>query len=129
ALPNSQYELENLTIAHYEIDRVALNGGGLLDISHSIINDDNIVEFRLDYGGHWDGDISVDHVTLKPSGNSRLISFRSGGYDYLSNIVWGRKISLKNITVNMENTTSSNRHDILYLEEIGFKSKHDHQLH
>ena len=125
---DSHYDMQNLTITHSEIDRVALNGGGLLDISHSIINDDNIVEFRLDYGGHWDGDISVDHVTLKPSGNSRLISFRSGGHDHLSDIVWGRNISLSNITVDMQNTSSSNSHNILYLEENGFQSKHDNQL-
>ena len=118
---DTHYDVQNVSIINSEIDHLALNGGGKLEITDSTINNNTIVDFRLDYGGSWDGDIKIDNVILVPQTESvlRLVAFRSGGYDHLGEVVWGRTISIDNLQIDYKNIKTDVDTVIFYIDAQG----------
>ena len=87
----------NTTIVNSELGHQKINaiGSGLLYIENCIINGNNAVNLRGDYGSTWDGDVVLKNITLLNSGTVTLIS---GSY---TNHYFGYKCHLPhNVTVD-----------------------------
>ena len=66
----------NATIINSEIghQKISIIGAGTLRIENTVVNGNNIVNLRSDYGSTWQGDVIFRNVTLKNTSTPTLIN-------------------------------------------------------
>ncbi|HDR6246176.1 TPA: BppU family phage baseplate upper protein [Bacillus cereus] len=105
----------NVTIRDTYTNRIALTGGGKLLVDNVTTYDNNLVEFRPDYGSKWDGDITINNskiVPSNPNSDVAILNFMPNiNFDYLYDISFGTNIKINGVEidysqVNMVNPTN-----------------------
>ena len=99
----------NSTIINSEIGHAGITaiGAGYLRIENTVINSNNAVGLRSDYGSTWDGEIILKDITLKNT--SSTVTLISGGWNdhyfgytcHLPNVVIDNLTVAKGTTVNV----------------------------
>ncbi len=83
------------------------------------------VQTRIDYGGEWDGDITVDGLEIiigsdftdSWSKNLSVVKFpfSSGSFDYGRDVILGRTVNVRNVQIRLDDVT---RYDTIYKKWI-----------
>ena len=99
----------NSTIIDSEIGHAGITaiGAGYLRIENTVINSNNAVGLRSDYGSTWDGEIILKDITLKNT--SSTVTLISGGWNdhyfgytcHLPNVVIDNLTVARGTTVNV----------------------------
>lgn len=81
---------------------ISITGGGTLVITNTTCRSSRFINFRYDYGGKWDGDISIRNCRLSPNQSTDLsiLSFMSADFDYRYPIGYARKIIIEDFVVD-----------------------------
>ena len=99
----------NLTIKDSQIGNrgISITGGGDLVIENTQCENPRFVNFRRDFGGKWDGNISITNCKLKPSHSTEtsILYFIAGNFDYRYPIGLARTIHVENFTVDYSNAS------------------------
>lgn len=118
------FDARNITIRDSVINVLQIHGGGHLYIDNVTTESNVFVTMRGDYGGSWDGDITIKNIRQISKGiTSSILRFTRNNYDHHYRPVTGRNILIQNVTIdyiNAPNTTS--RPQLLLMEG-------DHKLH
>lgn len=105
------FDCRNITIRDSKIGNLRLNGGGRLFVENVEFNNNLPISMRGDYGGSWDGDITIKNCIVKADESNadiRLLGFNRGDYDFGYDVINGRNIVIENITLDL---TKNPNHD------------------
>ena len=97
----------NVSIFNSEIGQggIRLSGGGLLTVNDTTVDGFAFMAFREDFGGYWDGDITVNDCQLNVNVNHTtdiivIAPTHASTLDYGHDIHLGRRITVDGFTVN-----------------------------
>ncbi len=92
----------NSTITNSEIGHGGITaiGAGYLLIENTIINHNNVVNLRSDYGSTWDGEIIIKDVTLKNTSSNATLFSGNWHNHYFGYTCHLPNVTIDNLTVN-----------------------------
>ena len=91
----------NSTIVDSEIGHAGITaiGAGYLRIENTVVNTNNVVHLRTDYGSTWDGEIIIKDVTLKNSTSTATLIDGSWNDHYFGYVCHLPNVTVDNVTV------------------------------
>lgn len=100
--------VENTTIGRFG---VSVHGSGYLKIQNCRFKSNRFVSLRSDYGSHWNGHIIIENCIMTPISLKKIINvieIRTKNFDFLTDVVHGKRISLNNIIFDFTHCPENN---------------------